>query len=90
MCVCVCVLLGGGFVGVGVALLEEVCHGGGWVLRSHMVRSHLVCFSFPSAVCGSGCRLSVLSPAPCLLAYCHVSHHDDNGLNLCNCKSDPS
>ena len=26
--------------------------------------------------------LSVLSPAPCLPACHHSSHHDDNGLNL--------
>ena len=28
-------------------------------------------------------ELVATSPAPCLPACCHASHHDDNGLNLC-------
>ena len=36
-----------------------------------------------SAACQSGCRsLSSLSPTPRLLANHHVSHHDDNGVNV--------
>lgn len=34
-------------------------------------------------------ELSVPSVASCLPACHHVSCHDDNGLNLCNCKTEP-
>jgi hypothetical protein len=37
---------------------------------------------FISAVCDLDEELSAPSPAPCLPVYCHVSHHDNNGLNL--------
>jgi hypothetical protein len=29
------------------------------------------------------------SPAPCLAAWGHAPHHDDNGLNLGSCKPAP-
>ena len=32
-------------------------------------------------------ELSASSPAPCLPEPCHVSYHNDNGLNLLNCKA---
>ena len=51
----------------GVALLEEVCHYTQW---------HSLLFSMNQDV-----ELSAPSPAPCLPGCCHVSHHDDNGLN---------
>uniref|UniRef100_A0A8C6GL42 Uncharacterized protein n=1 Tax=Mus spicilegus TaxID=10103 RepID=A0A8C6GL42_MUSSI len=31
-------------------------------------------------------ELANCSPAPCLPVCHHESNHDDNGLNLCNCK----
>ena len=34
-------------------------------------------------------ELSAPPLAPCLPGYCHASHLDDNGLNLCTCKPDP-
>jgi hypothetical protein len=34
-------------------------------------------------------NLSAPSPAPCHPGFCHVSCHDDNGLNLWNCKPTP-
>ena len=68
----------------GVALLKEMYHRGElWGLKCS---SQAQCLSLPAA-CRSGCRILSSSPASCLYTYCHVSHPDDNGLNLWNCKA---
>ena len=72
-------------VGIGVALLEGVCHCGSrlWLLIS----------SSSSYLTGSLLwlptvqdKLPAPSPAPCLPSWCSASHHKDHGLNLWNCK----
>ena len=73
----------------GVALFEEVCHCGGglWGL---ICSSHTQCGTqSPYTACRSRCRTLAPSPAPCLPALCHVSCHDDNGLNLWTHKPAP-
>ena len=54
-----------GFVGVGVALLEEVCHGWGQALRFLMVKLcsvwHRIYFLFPP---DQAVEISAPSPAP--------------------------
>ena len=67
----ICLAQGAALFG-GMALLEEVCHCGGWVL--------FFCSSSEQDI-----ELSA-PPAPCLPGYCHASHQDDNGLNLRTCK----
>jgi hypothetical protein len=47
------------------------------VLKLHPARVLLAAF---------GSRCSPLLPALCLPGHCHVSCHDDNGLNLWTCK----
>jgi hypothetical protein len=67
-------------VGVGVALLEEMCHCGGWALSSPMLKLcpmwTLLLLLDPDV------ELSAPSPAPCLPGCYHASRHDDNELNL--------
>jgi len=69
------------FVGVGVALLEEVYHHGGVGFEVSNAQS-------PPSIGDSlllpaqDVELSAPSLAPCLPACCHASCHDDNGLNL--------
>lgn len=63
----------------GVALLEKVwpCWGEfvtvGWASRFQKLK--------PSQACLKLFLLPATSPAPCLPARCHPSHHDDHGLN---------
>jgi len=78
-----------GLVGVSVTLLEEVSHcvGGLWGLL--VVKFHLVWNSPLLLPVDQDAELSVLSPAPCLPRCCHASCHDDNGLNIRNCKPVP-
>jgi len=77
----------GDLIGVGVALLEEGCHCGGGLRDLIYGKALLSVAQSPSAACGSRHRkLLAPSPAPCLSAHCHASCHDDNGLNLYNCK----
>jgi hypothetical protein len=70
-----------GPVGVGVALLEEVCHWGR-ALRLQKLKagpvSHLL-FLLPA---NPDVELSASSPSSCLPVHHCASHHDDNGLNL--------
>ena len=65
-------------VGVGMALLEEVCHCrvGFEVSYTQVTPSDTVHFLLPV---DQDIELLAASPAPCLPA---MSHHDDNGLNL--------
>ena len=67
-----------GLVGVGVALLEEVCHCGGGLWDLSLSCLETVCSWLPL---GEDVELSAPS-APCLPGCCHAFHHDDNGLNL--------
>ena len=68
-----------GFVGVGVALLEEMCHCGGriWGLLCSATSCDTIHFLGDQDV-----ELLVSSPAPCLTTGDHTSHLDDNGRNL--------
>jgi hypothetical protein len=62
---------------VGMALLEEVHHCGGWALSV---------FCSPSE---QDVELSA-PPAPCLPGYCHAPHYGNNGLNLRTCGKSPT
>ena len=75
-----------GFIGGSVALLEEVCHCGCgcWDSRVQAPPSKVICW-WPS---DQVVELSA-SPAPHLPGCCHVSCHDNNGLNLWTCKPVP-
>jgi len=69
---------------VGVALLEEVCHSGGWqwdLPPNHMGASLLVAFRWRCRTLSYSCAMPVWT-SPC-------SHLDDNGLNLWTCKEAP-
>lgn len=70
----------------GVALLEQVCHCGGSSLRSYMLKlcTQAQCETHSSLLgaLDPDVDLSAPSPAPCLPAHRHASHHDDNRLNL--------
>ena len=76
-----CIIRRCSLVGVGVALLEEVCHWG-WALRSQKLKpgpvAHLF-FLLPSHL---DVELSATSLAPCLPLWHHASRHDNNGLDL--------
>ena len=67
------------------ALLEEVCHCGGWSLAVSSYAQDLpsmgetVLFWLPS---DQDIDLYASSLAPCLPVCCHASCLDDNGLNL--------
>jgi hypothetical protein len=67
-----------GFVGVGVALLEEVCHCGGGLDTLLLAMWESVCSWFPL---DEDVELSA-PPMPCLPGCYHASCLDDNGLNL--------
>ena len=65
-----------------MTLLEEVCH---WeqALRSQMLtqaRPNVANFFFLPE--DPDVEISATSPAPCLLAWCSASCHDNNGLKL--------
>jgi hypothetical protein len=66
-------------IGVGMVLLEKVCHRGGGFEVSYVFKPHPATQS--PVACGSRCRLSA-PPTPCLPVHCHTSYHDNNGLNL--------
>ena len=69
-----------GLIGVGVAMLEEVCHCGGWALRSVILK---VCSqSLLLLPADPDVELSAPSPAQQLHGSHHASHHDNNRLNL--------
>ena len=69
-----------GLVGVGVPLLEEICHCGGRLQGLIFVQAMLSVKQ--SLLVPAG--LSALSPAPCLPAYHMFSCSDDNELkSLC-------
>jgi len=68
-----------GLVGVGVALLEEVCHCGDGLLRPSPSCLRTVHSWLPL---DEDIELSAPSPAPCLPGCCHASCYDDNELNL--------
>jgi len=74
----VALLSGCGLVGVGVALLEEVCHCGCRICESPPSSLRTVCSWLPL---DKDVDLST-PPAPDLPAQCHASFHDDNELNL--------
>jgi hypothetical protein len=71
-----------GFVGVGVALLEEVCHCGMGFEVSYAQAILSVVYSLLLLPSDQDVDLSAPSPAPCLPTCCHASHPDNNGLNL--------
>lgn len=68
-------------VGVDVALLEEVCHCGS-ALKSQKLKLGLVCLILFLMPADSDIEPSATSPAHCLPMCHHVSHHDNNELNL--------
>jgi hypothetical protein len=69
-----------GLFGVGMALLEKVCHSR-WALGFQKLKVGPVSLSLPAA-CDLKVELQVPSPALCLLACHHASCHDNTGLNL--------
>ena len=69
-----------GFVGVGMALLEEVCHAGGGLWRFLCSEYWLV--SWLISCCLQDVRFSVTTSSLCLSAHHHAPHHDDYELNL--------
>ena len=69
-----------GFVGVGMTLLEEVCHYGGGL--SGFLCSGYCPVSQSTFACLQDVGLKATTPAPCVFARHHASHHDDNGLSL--------
>jgi hypothetical protein len=72
-------------VGVGVALLEEVCHCGVWTARSSMPKVHTMQNPVSSLLAANQeVKLFTSSPVPCLPIYYTASHQDDNILNLSN------
>jgi hypothetical protein len=78
-------LIGSGIIG-GVAFLEELCH---WEQALMFQKLE------PGPVPLSSCcllpdvELSATPPASSLPVCHHAPHHDDNGLNLLNCKPGP-
>ena len=67
-----------GLVGVGVVLLEEVCHWG-WDLRFQKPRPGPVSLSLLPVL---GCITLTTIPAPCLPIYFHAPRYADKGLSL--------
>ena len=78
-------------LGIGVVLLEELCHGVGGLWRTSMLKLcpeqkrdlPPCCFErqWPCCCLWIHVELCALS-APCLPGCCHAFYHDDNGLNL--------
>ena len=75
-------------IGVGMTLLEEECHCGLWSHICSSYNQHGVCSLFLLPV-DQIIEFSTRAPAPYPHICCHTSHHDDNGLNLKNCKPEP-
>ena len=69
-----------GFVGVGVVLLEEVCHCGGGLCG--FLCSGYCPVSQLTSYCLQGVGLSATATAPRLPVHDHAPHYDDKGLNL--------
>ena len=60
----------------------------GWALRSTSAQAP--CIEENLLLPAFWWRYKTLSsPAPCLTAYCHPSHYDDNGLSIWNFKAAP-
>jgi hypothetical protein len=78
-----------GLVGVGMALLEKVCHCGGHTSRSPMIKLCPVWKTVSLLPMDQDAELPAPSSIPYLPSCCHASHRDNNGLNLWNCKSAP-
>jgi hypothetical protein len=79
-----------GLVGIGVALIEEVCHCAGRLWGLLGFRLLLSGGKIPSSWQPLGQDVELLAPPnPCLPAHCHASCPDDNGLNLWNRKPAP-
>jgi hypothetical protein len=79
-----------GLVGIGVALLEEVCHCVGRFWGLLVLKLHPEQKAVPSWLpLDQFIELSAPFPAPCLPSWCPASCHDNNGLNLWNCKPAP-
>jgi len=53
--------------------------GVGFEVSDAQARPHVSLFLLPA---DQDVELEAPSPAPCLPARCHISHHDYNGLNL--------
>ena len=70
-----------GLAGAGVAPLKEVCHWR-WVLRSPMLKLHLVWLIHFLLSVDPDVVLEANSPTSCLPIFYYVSRHDDNGLNF--------
>lgn len=71
-----------GLVGVGMVLLEEVCHCGGGpldLIYAQVTPSDSDYFLLPS---NQDVVYLATTPPPCRHACCLASHHDNNGLNL--------
>ena len=68
------------FVGEAITLLEEVCHCGAIFEVSYAQTISSVEHS--SLPVDQDVELLAPSPAPCLPASYHASHHEDNGVNL--------
>jgi len=86
LCLCVCGWLGPQGVAVlrGVALLEEVCYCGSRLEVTYARATPTVAHGPLLQPADEDVELSA-PPAPCLPGCCH----DDNGLNLWNCKESP-
>lgn len=69
-----------GLVGIGVAVLEEMCQWG-WTLSFKMFKTGPVSHSFLLST-DPDVEFSATSPGPCLPVCCHDSYHDNIGLNL--------
>ena len=69
-----------GFVGVGMALWEEVCHGA-WV-NFEVSCAQDANLNQATSCCLQDVGLSAIPPGPHLLANHHSPHHVDNELNL--------
>ena len=67
-----------GLAGVGVTLLEEVCH----FVVSYVQATCHVAHNLSLLPSDQDVKLSAPFLAPCLPARCHASCHDNNELNL--------
>lgn len=60
--------IGCGFVGIDLALLEELCHPGAFFVQTSLG----VTLRPPPVACRSRCSISAISPSPWLPTHCHV------------------
>jgi hypothetical protein len=77
-------LLGSGLAEVGVTSLEEVCHQGDrFYMEVIYPQAMITETDNPFLLHGNqDVELLAPSPTPCQPESCHVSHLDDNELNL--------